>query len=159
MSDQVDELRHLETLVGFALRRAQAAVSRSFVETFADLGIRQTQLGVLSVVETNPGLKPSRVGNLLGIKRANIGPLLEELERQGLMRREPSVDDRRAQSLSLTKRGEALIAELHRREAVHEARITAALDARERAQLLALLARVERAALADAAVDGESAAA
>lgn len=159
MPDQDDALRHLETLVGFTLRRAQAAVSRSFVETFADLEVRPTQLGVLSVVEASPGLKPSRVGSLLGIKRANVGPLLEGLEGRGLLRRQPAADDRRAQSLFLTAQGEALVAELRRCEVAHEARITAGLDARERAQLLALLRRVESAALAGAEDDGESAAA
>lgn len=163
MPGRNDELRHLETLVGFALRRAQAAVSRCFVETFADLGVRQTQLGVLNVVEANPGLRPSLVGSLLGIKRANIGPLLEELEQRGLTRRQPSAKDRRAHALFLTARGEALVSELRRREAAHEARIAADLDPEERAQLLALLKRVERAALAnaadDASDDAESAAA
>ena len=159
MPEGRDELRHLERLVGFTLRRTQAAVSRSFVATFAELEVRQTQLGVLNVVEADPGLKPSRVGVLLGIKRANIGPLLEGLERRGLLRREPSADDRRSQSLFLTAEGAALLAELHRREAEHEARITAGLDPQERSQLLALLKRVEGAALAGETEDGESAAA
>lgn len=158
MGGEPDELQHLERLIGYALRRAQAAVSRSFVEAFADLDVRQTQLGVLSVVEASPGLKPSRVGALLGIKRANVGPLLETLERRGLLRREPSSDDRRSQALFLTEDGRALIAELHRREAVHEARIAATLSADERVLLLKLLKGVERAALAGTPEDGESAA-
>ena len=159
MPDGRDAMRHLEGLLGFALRRTQVAVSRSFVATFADLDVRQTQLGVLNVVEADPGLRPSRVGALLGIKRANIGPLLEGLERRGLLRREPSADDRRSQSLFLTAQGTALVAELHRREAAHEARIAAGLDTQERAQLLALLKRVEGAARVGEGEDGESAAA
>ena len=141
------ELDRLEGLLGYVLRRAQVAVSRSFVEIFADLDVRQTQLGVLSVVESAPGLKPSRVGTLLGIKRTNMAPLLDDLERRGLVRREPAPDDRRSQALFLTEAGAALLAELHRRELDHEARIAATLSAGERETLLALLKRVERASL------------
>lgn len=139
------ELASLEGLVGYMLRRAQVAVSKSFVASFADLEVRQTQLGVLTVIETSPGLKPSRVGALLGIKRANIGPLLEELERRGLVRREQAVADRRSHSLFLTPAGLALLAELHRREEAHEALIAAQMSPEERRLLLDLLARVERA--------------
>ena len=138
-------LAHLESLVGYVMRRAQVAVSRSFVDTFRDLGVRQTQLGVLNVAEASPGLKPSRVGELLGIKRANMGPLLDDLERRGLVRRMPAPSDRRSQALFLTEAGADLLAELHRREALHEARIAADLTADERETFLALLKRVERA--------------
>ncbi len=142
------ELKRLETLVGYALRRAQAAVSRSFVATFADLDVRQTQLGLLSVVHASPGIKPSRAGALLGIKRANVGPLIETLEQRELVRREASANDRRSQALFLTTAGMALLQELYRREAVHEALIASLLNATERAQLLALLGRVAEGALA-----------
>ncbi len=138
-------LSRLESLVGYVMRRAQVAVSRSFVDTFSDLGVRQTQLGVLNVAEASPGLKPSRVGELLGIKRANMGPLLDDLERRGLVRRMPSPSDRRSQALFLTDAGADLLAELHRREALHEGRIAADLTADERETFLALLKRVERA--------------
>ena len=143
------ELARLETLVGYALRRAQAAVSRSFVASFADLDVRQTQLGVLSVVEARPGIRPSRAGALLGIKRANIGPLLEGLEGRGIVRRQASSDDRRSLELYLTPAGQRLLEELRRREAAHEARISSALDDGERQQLLRLLRKVEDAARAD----------
>ncbi len=95
-------LARLEGLIGYTLRRAQVAVSRSFVELFADLDVRQSQLGVLTVIEGSPGLRPSQVGAAIGIKRANIGPLLDELEARSLVRREPDPTDRRSQSLFLT---------------------------------------------------------
>lgn len=151
------ELERLETLIGYALRRAQAAVSRCFVASFADVDVRPTQLGILTLVEAHPGIKPSRAGALLGIKRANVGPLIETLQERGLIRRKASADDRRSYELYLTEDGRALLAELHRREAAHEARIAAALTEAERAQLLTLLARVTDAATA-AAQDEEDAA-
>ena len=97
------------------------------------------------------------VGALLGIKRANIGPLLEELEKRGLIRREASVADRRSQALYLTEPGRDLLAELHRREAGHEALIATHMTGDERMLLLDLLGRVERACrdVEEEGVEGE----
>lgn len=153
-SDDSPGLARLEGLIGYTLRRAQVAVSRSFVELFADLEVRQSQLGVLTVIEGSPGLRPSQVGAAIGIKRANIGPLLDALEARSLVRREPDPTDRRSQSLFLTEAGEALMAELHRREAAHEERIAAFLSAEERAALLGLLRRLEQGAREVAGEDG-----
>jgi DNA-binding MarR family transcriptional regulator len=144
--DDTAGLARLEGLIGYTLRRAQVAVSRSFVELFADLDVRQSQLGVLTVIEGSPGLRPSQVGAAIGIKRANIGPLLDELEARGLVRREPDPSDRRSQALFLTTAGEALMAELHRREAAHEERIAALLAPQERDALLDLLRRLAQGA-------------
>ena len=66
-SDDSPGLARLEGLIGYTLRRAQVAVSRSFVELFADLDVRQSQLGVLTVIEGSPGLRPSQVGAAIGI--------------------------------------------------------------------------------------------
>ncbi|KMO44045.1 hypothetical protein VQ03_05185 [Methylobacterium tarhaniae] len=151
-SDDSAGLAHLEGLIGYTLRRSQVAVSRSFVQLFSDLDVRQTQLGVLNIIEGSPGLKPSQIGAAIGIKRANVGPLLDELEARGLVRREPSPSDRRSQALFLTRRGTALMAELHQREAAHEERIAAFLSPEERAVLLDLLRRVAQGAR-DAAGD------
>ncbi|GJD53643.1 Transcriptional regulator SlyA [Methylobacterium crusticola] len=137
-------LAHLEGLLGYSLRRTQVAISRSFVQIFSDLGVRQTQLGVLNVIEGNPGLKPSQVGAIIGIKRTNVGPLLDELEGRGLVRRAPAPADRRSHALFLTAAGEGLMAELHRREAAHEERIATYLGPGERDVLLDLLRRVEQ---------------
>ena len=155
MSGDSDEVAHLEGLIGYRLRRAHAAVSRRFVSRFADLDVRPTQLGVLNVVAASPAIRPSRLGELLGIKRTNVGPLLDGLVRRGLLRREPSSDDRRSQSLFITPAGTALLAELRRREVEHEAAIAALLRPSERARLLVLLARVEAAARAGEAGEGE----
>ena len=145
-SEDSPGLARLEGLIGYTLRRAQVAVSRSFVELFADLDVRQSQRGVLTVIEGSPGARPSQVGAAIGIKRANIGPLLDALEARALVRREPDPTDRRSQSLFLTDAGEALMAELHRREAAHEERIAAFLNPDERTMLLDFLRRLEQGA-------------
>ena len=117
----------LERRLGYFLRRAQIAVFRDFFSSFAVFDIRPAQYSVLTVVETNPGLKQTAVGDALGIKRANLVPMIDALEARGLLRRDPAPNDRRGYALRLTPSGEALIRELHAAGERHEARIAAAI--------------------------------
>lgn len=139
------DLTPLPEMVGYALRRAQVAAFRSFTRAFAEYDIRPAQLGLLSVIERNPGLKQSEIGAALGIKRTNLVPLLDELEARGLVDRAKAASDRRSHALRLTDDGAHLLVALRLREAVHEKRATAALGKAGREQLLDLLAVVEQA--------------
>jgi DNA-binding MarR family transcriptional regulator len=67
--------------------------------------------------------------------------LIERLEKRGLIARKVHEHDRRNHILSLTEKGEALLADVE--GPVHELdkRITACWSARERAQVMALLQR------------------
>ncbi len=70
--------------LGFALRRAQAAVAEDFSRRFGPEDIRPSQFAVLTVLRQNPGLRQTQVSFALGIKRTNFVPLIDELERRGL---------------------------------------------------------------------------
>lgn len=135
----------LPDLVGYALRRAQLAVFKDFMQAFLAEDIRPTQYGVLTVIERNPGLTQSQVAEALGIKRANFVPLLDGLEARGLAERRPAAGDRRSYALTLTQAGEAMMARLHAINRNHEGRITAALGPDGYRQLLELLGRVVEA--------------
>ena len=139
------DLGHLGHLVGYRLRRAQLAAFRHFTRRFENVDIRPTQLGVLTVVSRNPGLTQSRIGDALGIKRANLVPLLNGLEDRGLLARNRASSDRRSHALHLTVAGEALLADLLRREAEHEADLTTLIGETGRRRLVDLLAKVEQA--------------
>lgn len=132
----------LPTLLGYVLRRAQLAVFQDFLKSCALLDIRPTQFSVLTIVERNPGLKQSQVGDALGVKRANFVALLDGLERRGLVRREQSATDRRSYALYLTRDGEDLLARLNPVIAAHEERLAEALGPGGRDVLLDLLARL-----------------
>lgn len=125
----------LERRLGYFLRRAQIAVFRDFFASFEAFDIRPAQYSVLTVVETNPGLKQTEVGDALGIKRANLVPMIDTLEARGLMRRHPAPNDRRGYALRLTATGEDLVRELHAVAERHESRIAAAIG-REAYRLL-----------------------
>jgi DNA-binding MarR family transcriptional regulator len=129
----------LPGLMGFMLRQAQTLVYHDFHQSVGEPAIRPPQFGILEVVHLNAGIRPSDVASALGISRANLVPLLNELVAQGLVMRDGDKKDGRAQALSLTQAGEAALARLHGLIGPHEDRLAARLGPDGRAQLLALL--------------------
>lgn len=136
----------LPGLIGYALRRAQMAVSRDLAQAFAALGIRPSQYAVLVVLARNPGLRSAQVAAALGIRRANFVVLLDGLEARGLVERGRARDDRRASALALTAAGEAMLAQLEPLVAAHEAKVEGCLGRDGRTQLMGLLHRIGEAA-------------
>ena len=129
--------------LGFALRRAQAAVTEDFSRRFAAEDIRPIQFAVLTVLRNNPGLRQTQASFALGIKRTNFVPLIDELEQRGLAERRRVTGDRRAAALFLTKAGVALLDRLEEIAQEHERVFVARVGgADDHALLLRLLAHV-----------------
>lgn len=132
----------LPNLLGFNLRRAQVAAFADFNASVGRTGLTPGLVGVLALIEANPGLKQSELAVILGIDRSTLVPVLDKLERRGLVVRRPMPGDRRAHALELTAGGGAalrrVVAEIRR----HEARIARGLSAAERTLLIRLLGRV-----------------
>ena len=70
--------------------------------------VRPAYLGVLWTLCKQEGLKSSELGRAAGLEPSSMTGLLDRMERDGLVRREPDPEDRRAQRLSLTDRGRRL---------------------------------------------------
>jgi DNA-binding MarR family transcriptional regulator len=138
----------LDGMLGFALRRAQVAVTQDFLDCFDGEDLRPMQFAVLSLLQRNGGARQNQVSEALGIKRTNFVPLLDELERRGLAERRRVAADRRAAALFLTAAGHAMLERLAAAAHAHEARFTARLGPDNRAVLIGLLSR-----LADSAFD------
>ncbi|GGC74641.1 MarR family winged helix-turn-helix transcriptional regulator [Chelatococcus reniformis] len=155
VAEPAPDLSPLPDLVGYALRRTHMAVFRRFREAFADYDIRPVQLGVLTVVLNNPGLKQTAVGAALGIKRTNFGPLLDGLMARGLIERKRLESDRRALGLYLSPLGQTLVAELQAREAAFERQISATIGDEGRRDLLRLLGQIAAGCRGSSAEDDE----
>lgn len=136
------QLGGLERLVGYHLRRAQVAVFQDFSATVGDGDITPGQLGVLAIIDANPGLSQTRLGAALGIDRSTIVGVLDRLETRGLVVREIVPRDRRSHALTLSLSGTALLRQLETEVEAHERRVTRRLSAAEREQLMTLLARI-----------------
>jgi DNA-binding MarR family transcriptional regulator len=75
----------------------------------------------------------------IGVSRANLVPLLAELEKAGFLVRSTDRKDRRAQALHLTPAGEAQLKRLNEIIATLEDRLAEFLGPNGRATLLQLL--------------------
>ena len=140
---RVDALDHgiLPSLIGYQLRLAQLAVFRDFERSVGELGISPGRFGVLVLVGCNPGMTQSRLAEAGGLDRSTLVPVLDGLERRGLVERRRG-EDRRTNGLRLTLPGKRLLARARRRILAHESRMVSAMSDAEREQLVALLAKL-----------------
>jgi DNA-binding MarR family transcriptional regulator len=139
------DLATLPHHVGYAIRRAQVAIFQHIIRTMGALDVRPGQFSVLTVIGANPGLKQIAISEALGIRRANLVVMINELERRGWIERRAVRGDRRAQGLYLTARGRATLNRLRTLAARHERAATRLLTAAEKRQLLRLLGRIHDA--------------
>jgi DNA-binding MarR family transcriptional regulator len=95
----------LKRFPGYVLRRASNAAMAEIARSVAPLGLRPVEASLLVVVDAQPGSSQSDVGRVLGIKRANMTPLVAGLERRALVRRQKV--DGRSRALVLTPKGAA----------------------------------------------------
>ncbi|WP_084581065.1 MarR family winged helix-turn-helix transcriptional regulator [Sphingomonas azotifigens] len=134
----------LAPLVGYHLRRASSAFAADFSAAMEGSGLRQVPFAVLSIVAANPGINQGAAGRMLGIKRANMVALINDLVDKQLVERGVDASDRRAFALTVTKAGTAALADAVARIEAHEHRMLDDLSIEERTLLLDLLGRIER---------------
>lgn len=129
----------LPGLIGYRLRLAQQTVFRDFAHSVR--GVSPGRVGMLVLVESNPGVTQSRLAEAIGLERSTMVGLIDALEERGLIERRRGAD-RRTNGLWLTRSGRALLARMKQRIAQHEKRIAARLSRHEREQLLLLLGKL-----------------
>jgi len=134
----------LPSLMGYMLRQAQLFVYQDFFQTLAAEQIRPPQFSICEVVSRNPGIRPSDVAAAIGVKRANLVPLVAALEERGFLTRASASTDRRAQSLHLTPEGESRLAHWRSLILPHEARLAEKLGPGGKGELVALLQSLVR---------------
>ena len=89
----------------------------------ARLGLTQQQYQALLVLTSHPGPEPLTISGLAALlltKHHSAVGMVDRLEKQGIVRRVPSVRDRRVVAIHLTPRGRRAIAKLAR---VHRAEL------------------------------------
>jgi DNA-binding MarR family transcriptional regulator len=134
-------LRALQRTPGFMLRLAQLKFFEGFYEEFAALGVTPATYAIFVVIRDNPGVPPSSLASLLRLRLPNLIKILNELESQGLLKRNRSKADRRAVELMLTPKGSKLIYEAARLTAPYNEKMLAPLSEAEQRALLELLNR------------------
>jgi DNA-binding MarR family transcriptional regulator len=125
--------------VGYFARRFQVWIFQDFIRRLGSLKIRPAQYSVLAVIEENPGLSQADMATLLGIERARLVRLLDNLEERHLLRRRPSRHDRRSHALTLTAAGRRRLKQSKDAAAQHEVDLAERLGADRHKALLEIL--------------------
>jgi DNA-binding MarR family transcriptional regulator len=105
-------------------------------------GITAAQAGVMFAIESDPGRNQRSLATVLGQQESAITTMIRRLEKAGLVQREARADDRRAFSLSLTRRGQATLDRLRGELDDLNSALQAALGKDHADQLAADLAKI-----------------
>ena len=137
---QIVELDGLTEHLGYLMRRAQIWVFQDFIRTLAAVDIRPAQYSVLTVINANPGLTQMSLSKALGIERARLVHLLNELEARKFVERRGSKTDRRSHALHLTAKGRSALADIKALAQEHEQHLAERVGRKGHQLLLRLLA-------------------
>jgi DNA-binding MarR family transcriptional regulator len=108
----VIELGILDGLIGFHLRQAQDAAFCAFRRHPALRGFEPGRFAVMMIIHYNPDITQSSLGHVIARDKSTVTPILQDLQRQGLIERRQSSRDHRNIRLRLTRRGEKALFDL-----------------------------------------------
>ena len=130
----------LKPYLGYHLRRISAASMASLSLSLSVLGIRPSEATVVLFVEAAPGVRQSLIGKYLGIRRANMAPLIAGLESKGLCRKKAL--DGRSSGIQLTPSGIRCAEIIKQKIQENEQRSFGQLSAKEYKVLLKLVSSI-----------------
>jgi len=94
----------LNSTVELHVRTASLALSRMYNAIAAEYGITQT-IGYILIFTTREGVPPSKIANLLGMKKSSLTRILQKMEDDGCIIRKEDVGDKRITRIFLTPKG------------------------------------------------------
>ena len=138
-----------ELPIGLLVGSTAKLLSREFDAALAAVGGSRPTWLVLLSLKTAGHRTQGELADAVGIRQPTLSHHLDGLEREGLVRRERTADNRRVQRVTVTEAGEALFLRLRRAAGAFDGRLRAGLDDGEVAQLRRLLAQLAENALPD----------
>ena len=132
----------MSELLGYQLRRASAVAMADLSGALASVNLSPAAASALLVIEANPGKPQARIGETLGIQRANIAPIIARLEQEGLIERDDLPG--RAIGLHCTARGTATAEATQQIIAEHEKRVFGCIPRSDQKALIAALKRLRK---------------
>jgi DNA-binding MarR family transcriptional regulator len=103
--DLADVTLEIDQCNCFAVRKAARRISRLYDDLFQPTGLRITQFLILAVLAKVSGASVNELAERLDLERTAMGKTLGPLERDGLIRIEPSAVDGRSRVVKLTSKG------------------------------------------------------
>ena len=124
------------------IRRAHQITISVFQAHAGELGLTNTQFGVLYILKRYPSIDQVTLAKLLRLDRSTTGTVVATLESRGLVARDIGESDRRRRVLALTKEGETMLQAVQQKSAGTSGTLMAAFKPEEREVFLDLLARL-----------------
>jgi DNA-binding MarR family transcriptional regulator len=119
------------------------AIRQAFDAGYAALDLNLTQASVLAFLHESGPLRQTQLARRLGVGRAAMGTTVDQLERRGLVERQPDPDDRRAWHVTITQAGKDLVGPIQQIDEVLRAELRLDVSKAERQQLAKLLLRLQ----------------
>ncbi|MFD0369140.1 MarR family winged helix-turn-helix transcriptional regulator [Streptomyces sp. NPDC127114] len=134
--------RLIADLPSWVLGRAAARGRGLVAAALADEGMRMWHHAVLAAVAERGPVAQAELGRSLAIDPKDMVGVLNELQTEGYISREPDPADRRKNAITATAEGRRLLARCRRLADRANEELLAPLSSDERVQFLALLRRV-----------------
>ncbi|HVD28946.1 MAG TPA: MarR family winged helix-turn-helix transcriptional regulator [Mycobacteriales bacterium] len=131
-----------EIPIGLLVSSTAKVLSREFDAALAAVGGSRPTWLVLLSLKTAGHRTQGELAAAVGIRQPTLSHHLDGMEREGLVRRERTADNRRVQTVTVTEAGEALFLRLRRAAGAFDGRLRAGLDDGEVAELRRLLAQL-----------------
>lgn len=141
----------LRSFFGYNMKRAFNTVQTDVNRALAPFGLRMVTFSALVIIVDNPGLRQSQLADVLSIERPNLVLIVDDLEKRGLISRNPAPKDRRAYALDPTEEGRRLCTAALLAVREHDLRMTRRLNPFEQDILIPMLQRIENPDHADVA--------
>lgn len=148
-ADLHPELDASATFAFLTLMHTQGSVWRRMSEHFNDFGITQGRFLIMMLLKERNKIEgcpsahtPAALAEMAQISRASVTGLLDSLEKDAFIRREPDPNDRRMLLIYLTEAGEAFMEKLLPVHFRLISELMSPLDGQERETLVSLLTKV-----------------
>jgi DNA-binding MarR family transcriptional regulator len=128
----------------FLLAQLGAYASGQFAKRLEPLGFTPAHAGIFRIIAAAPGLSQQELAARLGMYASRLVAVIDDLEKRGLIERQPSETDRRLYALHLTKSGKEQLSAIGAIAREHGQDLLDGLSYEERSTLTALLERVAK---------------
>jgi len=129
-------------MLPYLLSRVSARTNQLWVRQLRDHGLTIGRWQVLNVLSTYDGSRIGTIADLSGGEQPAVSRVIDQMERDGLVKRRPSLNDSRAVEVWITQRGREIYTELMPEAKAFVARMLRTLSDAESKQMTDLLERL-----------------
>ena len=140
--DETIDYGPLDHWVGFNLRMAQAAAFAGMQRLAKEVGSRPGRFATLMLIGRNPGISQTSLSRANGRDKSTLTPVLNDLEKRRLIRRQRTREDQRVYRLTLTPDGRKLLRQLVACARKHERNLDRIIGVGERPAFVRILKRI-----------------